>query len=165
MLDMSLGRQQPFNADARKEAITSATFKIEWVAGGFEAVFSELAGISSEVEQTEYMEASVKGPMFGRFLGKAKPPTVTLKRSMSTGKDTSDIWKWHAAARNAVPDAYKDTTLKLFAAGGDPEKPVKCYLLTNAIPTKLDIAGMKAGASEVVVQTLTLMCDGIEEAP
>jgi len=165
MLDMSVGRQQPFNADSRKEAITSATFKIEWVAGGFEAVFSELAGISSEVEQVEYMEASVKGPMFGRFLGKAKPPTVTLKRSMSTGKDTSAIWKWHAAARNAVPDAYKDTTLKLFAAGGDPEKAVKTYLLTNAIPTKLDIAGMKAGASEVVVQTLTLMCDSIEEAP
>lgn len=162
MVDFTVGRQNAITATERGNTLTSATFMIE--SGGQEAVFSELGGISSEVEQVEYMEAGPKGPAFGRFLGKAKPPTVTLKRSMSTGKDTTWIWTWHALARTGKPEAYRDTTLKLFSAGSG-EKPVKSYYLTNAIPTKVEINGMKAGGTEVVLQTLTLMCDAIEEAP
>jgi phage tail-like protein len=162
MVDMGLGRQQPFSPQARDEALTSATFQIE--SAGQVANFSELAGISTEIETVEYMEAGEKGPMFGRFFGKAKPPTVTLKRAMGNNKDTTWIWTWHAAARQSQSAAFRDTTLKLFTAG-KPDTPVKSYLLTNAIPTKVEIAGMKAGGTEVVMQSVTLQCDNIEEAP
>lgn len=170
MVDMTLGRQKAIPAEERKNLITSATFVIEQLATGKSCIFSELAGITSEVEQAEYMEAGIQGPTFGRFLGKAKPPTVTLKRSMSSGSDTTWIWAWHAAARTGSPAAYLDTTLKLYSAGNyDPMKeqqePVKTYMLTNAVPTKVEIAGMKAGGTEVVLQTVTLQCDAIEEPP
>lgn len=161
MVDMTIGRQNVIPNDTKSQTLTSATFVIEWMAGGNSAVFSELAGISTEIEQIEYMETQGTKPAFGRFLGKAKPPTVTLKRSMSNGPDTSWIWAWHAMARSGATDAFKHTTLKLFSAGSD--KPVKTYLLSNAIPTKLEIQGMKAGGSEVVLQTVTLQCDAIEE--
>lgn len=163
MVDFTIGRQNTLDAGERKAALTSPTFMIE--AGGQEALFSELAGISSEVEQVEYMESGAKGPMFGRFLGRAKPPTVTLKRSMNEGPSTKWIWTWHSLARTLSPEAYRMTTLKLFAAGSGSDAPVKSYMLVNAVPTKVEIAGMKAGATEVVLQTLTLMCDSIEEAP
>jgi phage tail-like protein len=161
-IDMGLGRQQPTDPGARETTLTSATFVVE--CGGKSAVFSELGGISSEVEQSEYMEAGLQGPTFGRFIGRAKPPTVSLKRSMTkTGGSTTWIWTWHASARNMKPDAYRDCMLKLFGAGSDA--PVKTYFLNNAIPTKVEIAGMKAGGTEVVLQTVTLMCDAIEEMP
>lgn len=162
MVDLGLGRQQSMDAEIRGGTLTSASFQIENAAGL--ATFSELTGISSEIETTEYMEAGLKGPTYGKFVGKAKPPTVTLKRAMSTGPDTTWIWAWHAQARAAAVTAFQDTTLKLFKAG-DNETPVKSYLLTNAVPTKVEIAGMKAGATEVVLQTVTLQCDNIEEAP
>jgi phage tail-like protein len=162
MVDLNIGRQGVIPADQRATTLAAATFQIE--ANGKTAVFSELTGITSEVEQAEYMEASVKGPVFGRFLGKAKPPTVTLKRSMSTGADTTWIWGWHALARTGAQTAYQDTTLSLFGAG-NPDKAIKVYQLTNAIPTKVEIGGMKAGGTEVVMQTLTLQCDEIAEAP
>lgn len=162
MVDFALGNQKVLGRDDKGQTLTSATFVVE--CEGKSAAFSELGGINSEVEQTEYMEAGPKGPTYGRFLGKAKPPTVTVKRSMTTGPDTSWIWAWHAQARTLNKLAYKDTTLKLFAAG-QGETPVKTYYLSNAIPTKVEIAGMKAGGTEVVLQTLTLMCDAIEEAP
>ncbi len=159
MTIMGTGRQQAFDNAKRGETLTSAVFKIENEHGA--AMFSELGGISSEVEQSEYMEAGEKGPMFGRFIGRAKPPTVTLKRAMSTGQDTSWIWEWHGMARTGATGAYRTTTLQLFGAGADPGKPLKSYTLVNAIPTKVDIAGMKAGGTEVVLQTLTMMCDEI----
>lgn len=164
MTDLGTGRQQAFDQKRREESLTSAIFKIE--SNGQTAMFSELGGISSEVELTEYMEAGEKGPTFGRFLGKAKPPTVVLKRSMSTGSDTTWIWQWHALARTGTSAAHRDTTLSLYGAGQDPSgTAAKTYMLINAVATKVDIAGMKAGATEVVLQTVTLQCDEIIEGP
>lgn len=160
MVDFTLGRQGTIEKDQRSNTLMSATFLIK--CEGKEALFSELGGISSEVEQTEYMEAGLHGPMFGRFIGKAKPPTVSLKRAMTKeGESTKWIWMWHALARSGDKAAYKDVMLELYGAGA--QEPVRKYALTNAIPTKVELGGMKAGASEVVLQTLTMMCDAIEE--
>jgi phage tail-like protein len=156
----STGRQAAFDKDKKSELLTSAIFKIENEAGT--AIFSELSGINSEVEQQEYMEAGEKGPEFGRFMGKAKPPTVTLKRAMSSGADTTWIWSWHQQARAGNPLAYQTTTFMLYGAGDDPGGAAKMtYMLINAFPTKVEINGMKAGATEVVIQTVTLQCDEI----
>lgn len=159
-IDLAPGRQQPLPKDARSKTLNAAAFVISATPGG-QAVFSELGGISSEVEMVEYMEATEKGPVFGRFLGKAKPPTVVLKRAMGTGPDTTWIWAWHALARSGKPEAYRDVTLQLKGAGS--EAPLKTYSLTNAVATKVEIAGAKAGASEVIIQTLTIQCDEIHE--
>jgi phage tail-like protein len=163
-IDLNPGRQQILDNEVKGQTLTSAIFKISTSNG--DAMFSELAGISSEVEQVEYMEAGLKGPVFGRFIGRAKPPTVALKRAMSTNKDTQWIWEWHAMARTGTTAAYRACTLSLYAAGQDPSgTATKAYMLSNAFPTKVEIAGMKAGGSEVVLQTVTLMCDEIIEAP
>ena len=54
----------------------------------------------------------------------------------------------------------------LYGAGSDPGGSASLsYMLVNAFPSKVDIAGMKAGATEVVVQTVTLQCDEIIEGP
>lgn len=163
MTELGTGRQTAIDKDRRDQTLTSAVFKIENSTGM--AMFSELGGISSEVESADYMEAGERGPVYGRFIGKAKPPTVTLKRAMGTNKDTSWIWEWHAMARTGSTDAYRDTTLGLYGAGADPTTPKKTYMLIGAFPTKVEIAGMKAGGTEVVLQTVTLQCDEIIEGP
>jgi phage tail-like protein len=156
----STGRQAAIDKTKKGELLSSAVFKIENENGA--AIFSELAGINSEVEQVEYMEAGEKGPEFGRFIGKAKPPTVTLKRAMSTGPDTTWIWAWHQHARAGNPQAYITTTFMLYGAGDESGGASKmAYMLVNAFPTKVEIAGMKAGGTEVVIQTVTLQCDEI----
>jgi phage tail-like protein len=156
---MGIGRQQALDSKVRDTTLSSAVFKVENTGS---AMFSELAGISSEVELAEYMEVGEHGPMFGRFVGKAKPPTVSLKRSMSTGADTTWIWAWHALARRGAADAYRTTYLSLYGAG-DMDNPLKTYTLVNAVAAKVDIGGVKAGGTEVVIQTLTMQCDEIFE--
>lgn len=152
-------RQTAMSPKEKELAVSSAVFEIENTWGV--ARFSELGGISSEIEQNEYMEVGPNGnPTLGRFLGKAKPPTVTLKRAMSNGPDSGWVWKWHAQARTLVIGAYLDTHLRLIAANqADP----RVYTLYGAIPTKVELAGIKAGGTEVVIQTLTMQCDEIVE--
>lgn len=157
---MPTGRQAALPSDRKGQTLSAAVFKVE--REGKVAIFSELGAISSEVEAAEYMEAGTRGPQFGRFLGKAKPPTVTLKRSMTTGPDSDWVWAWHQLARTGSNKMTNQiTTLSLI--GAESEKPLKTYMLINAIPTKVEIAGIKAGGTEVVQQTLTMMCDEIIE--
>jgi phage tail-like protein len=157
---LGTGRQLAIPADKKGEVLTSAFFRITTMEGS--ADFSELAGISSEVEQTEYMEAGPVGSIFSRHPGRTKPPTVTLKRAMKSGLGTTWIWTWHKLARMSAPGMHRDCTLMLFSAGDDPDGVGRMnYILINAFPAKVELAGMKAGATEIVVQTVALQCDDI----
>ena len=40
--------------------------------------------------------------------------------------------------------------------------PVARYHLENAWPSKLEIGSLKAGASEVLMETVTLVCEQIQ---
>lgn len=160
-MTIGTGRQTAPTPEEKKVLLTSAIFKVE--AEGKSVSFSELTGIVSEVEQSEYMEAGAVGALFSRHFGKTKPPTVTLKRAMRTGEDNTWVWAWHQLARaGTAVGGYKDCVLKLYAPGDAPDGPGSMsYMLVNAWPAKVEIAGMKAGSTEVVIQTLTLMCDEI----
>jgi phage tail-like protein len=41
-------------------------------------------------------------------------------------------------------------------------KPVAKYWLEKAWPSKMELAGLKAGASEVLMETVTLTCEYIQ---
>ena len=154
------GRQLPIDPTAKEQVLTSAVFRIWTVEGS--ADFAELAGINSEVEQTEYMEAGPAGALFSRHPGRSKPPTVTLRRALRTGPSTTWLWSWHQLARQSLPAMYRDCSLTLFGPGDDLSGTGKVtYLLMNAFAARVEIAGMKAGGSEIVFQTVTLQCDDL----
>jgi phage tail-like protein len=157
---MPTGRQLAMTPDLKESMLSAALFRIWTVEGS--ADFSELGGITSEVEQTEYMEAGPVGALFSRHAGRSKPPTIVLKRAMRSGPSTTWIWTWHQSARHSLPTMYRDCSLTLFGPGDDPSGPGRMtYMLMNALPTKVEISGVKAGASEVMVQTVTLQCDDL----
>jgi phage tail-like protein len=164
MTTPTAGWQSTIDPTRKSQTISAAVFQLDCTPGGT-AMFSELGAIASEVESKEYMEVGKQGPEYGRFIGQAKPPTVTLKRSMSTGLDTTWIWTWHMQARMGGSLAFRTAYLKFFTPTQGMQQAVKVYGLFNAFPTKVEIAGIKAGATDVVLQTVTLQCDEIIEDP
>jgi phage tail-like protein len=145
-----LGPNQP------SDALTAARFSI--TIDGYEiASFAELLGITTEVEPVELMESTDKAVVLKKLPGKAKPPTLTLKR----GKNTSmELWAWHEAVLNGdIVAARKSCSLVMYSTDG---KPVARYHLEHAWPSKLEIGALKAGASEVLMETVTLVCEHIQ---
>jgi phage tail-like protein len=125
-----------------------------------EVTFSELTGIKSEVEPVEYISTDSTGKIVHtKQFGKTKPPNVTLKRGVD---DSTKIWAWHQAVLMGDVTAPKTCALKLQDASG---KTLITYILENAWPCKVDIAGLKAGASEVVMETVEIVCDSIIMQP
>jgi phage tail-like protein len=143
--------------------MSAATFVIQ-VDGIQVATFSELSGINTEVEPVEYISTGPGGILHTKQFGKTKPPSVTLKRGLDT---QTYMWAWHQAVLQGDPAARKTCSLQLFTASQAPQSgnPIITYLLENAWPSRLDIGGMKAGASEVVTETVVLQCDQILMQP
>lgn len=159
-VDLKPSRQLTLSPQDKESILNSAIFRLSTIEGT--ADFAELGGITSEVENTEYQDSGPFGSMFGRYAGRAKPPAITLKRAMRTGPSTLWVWTWHAAARQGLPNMRRQAFLTFFGPGDDPMGVGRMtYGLVNAWPSKVEISGTKAGASELIYQTLTLQCDDL----
>jgi len=145
-----LSPQQP------NDALTAARFSI--TIDGYEiASFSELGGITTEVEPVKFLESSDKEVILKQLPGTYKPATVILKR----GKNSSmELWAWHEAVlQGDIVAARKSCSLVMYNTDG---KPVARYHCEHAWPAKLEIGGLKAGASEVLMETVTIVCERIQ---
>jgi phage tail-like protein len=113
------------------------------------AQFSELVGIVSEADPDSLTERLLK-----KLPGRHKPPTVTLRRGMS--KDLG-ISAWHEGVVSGdLATARKNATLACYNTAGTA---IAKFELANAWPSKIEISALKAGASVVLSETVTLVCD------
>jgi phage tail-like protein len=141
---------------ATPEAITASRFSI--TIDGYEiAAFSELQGITTQVDVVDFLQSSDKEVMLTKLPGKRTPPTVTLKR----GKNNSmELWSWHEAVlAGDMAAARKSCSLVMYNTDG---KPVARYHMENAWPAKIEVGGLKAGASEVLMESVTVVCEHIQ---
>jgi phage tail-like protein len=147
---MAGGRTPP------SEALAAARFSIS-VDGVEIAQFSELVELSSGIDPSELAlrPAQKRGAGARKLPDKRPPPTVTLKRGQ-----TSDLglFEWHHDSLGRR-GARRDAVLVMFDAQG---RAVARYHLEGAWPAKLEISGVKAGASEVLHETVTLTCEDIQ---
>ena len=138
-------------AAAPPDDITAARFEIV-IDGRSIATFAELQGITSGYD-IDFIESD------GRRLavpGKRPPPTVTLKRGMTSDLELA---AWHELAMSDWSAARKNASLVMYDATGTP---VARYSLENAWPAKLEIGSLRVGSSSVVMETVTLVCDHLQ---
>ena len=109
------------------------------------------------MEPSGYWETSGTDVTVNTPAGKFKPPTISLKRGMN---GSLELWSWFEAVRTGnIRAARRSCTLTMFNAEG---KPVAKYWLEKAWPTMLELAGLKAGASEALIEAVTLTCEYIK---
>ncbi len=138
------------------DPITAARFELT-IDGHSIAVFSELEGITSGYDRDELEIVTRRRGGELRIPARRMPQTVTLKRGMTRN---IELAAWHELViLGDVTAARKNVTLTMYDSTGDP---VARYHLTNAWPSKLEIGGLKAGASQVVFETVTLSAEFIQ---
>lgn len=147
---IGLGKDMP------NDAITASRFTIS--IDGYEiAQFSELTGITTEVDVVEFQEnTSNAAAILKKLPGKKKAPTIVLKR----GKNMSvDMWTWHEAVLNGdIAAARKSGSIVMYAYDGSP---VARYHFENGWPAKISVGGLKAGANDVLMEEVTIVCEHI----
>jgi len=141
------------SAQTPSDAIAAARFSIT-IDGVEIAAFSELLGILSEIEIEDIQSSG--GTVLKKLPGKRTPPTITLKRGMTS---SMELQAWHDAALTGAPTSRKNASFVAFDVTG---RPVFRYHLTAAWPSKLEIGGLKAGATEVLMETVTIVCENLQ---
>jgi phage tail-like protein len=142
--------------------ISAARFMLSSSTGNGKWAFSELSNISMEVEPHEFIFCNADGSIqHTRQYGKTNPPKVTLKKPMD---DDTTLWAWHLAAQAGSHAARVDCSLIAYSAGSPLIPPgakdkVFEWLLQHAWPSKVELSGLKAGATDTAMLTVTLQCD------
>ena len=118
------------------------------------AIFGDLVGLSSGFE-TSQLELTVGGSAPKLNLpGKRTPPTVVLKRGMTS---EMELWDWHDDAIENGSRAWKDATIVMFDYDGSP---VASWSLTNAWPSKVEIETLaRGGGQNIPFEKVTLVSE------
>src|SRR5207245_6856166 len=126
------------------DAFAARNFAIE-VDGTMIAQFTELSGLTSEMDVTELKENGPDGKLIIKKIpGAHKTPTLTLKRAKNV---SMELYKWHKAALDGkVKEARKNGSVILYdyQAG-----EIARWNFMNAWPPKLSTASLTAGSNAV----------------
>jgi phage tail-like protein len=135
--------------------MTPARFSIT-IDGVEIASFSELQGLTSGVGPDALTVAiDKKDKPTLKVPAKRTPAAVTLRRAKNADLG---LFTWHSDALRG-PTGRRNAELVMFDADG---KAVARYHLENAWPSLVEIGSLKAGASEVLYETVTIVCDRLE---
>jgi phage tail-like protein len=134
---------------------TVARFSLTNDDGAEIASFSELQGITTVVEPVDFEPNS--GPRSQLVVpGKRKPPTIVLRRGMT--QDLT-LWAWHEQVIANGRSALKNVSLVMYDVAGSP---IARYHMQNAWPAKLELGALRAGSSEVLMETVTIVSERIQ---
>ena len=138
----------------RVDPYKNFNFRVE-IDGIQSAGFSEVTGLSSEVECIEYREG---GDLTVRKLaGLRKYSNIVLKRGVTK---SADLQTWHQNVLNGVTDRRNGAVILL----DEERNEVVRWNFFNAFPRKWDGPHLKGDGNEVAIESLELCCEGIERA-
>ena len=137
---------------ARKDPYKNFNFRVE-INGVTSAGFSEVTGLSTEVDCIEYREG---GDLFARKLpGLRKFGNIVLKRGVTKSAELQD---WHKNILNGVADRRDGVIILL----DEDMTPAVRWKFFNAFPWKWEGPDLKADGNEVAIESLELCCERIE---
>ncbi len=116
-------------------------FRVEW--GGTLLAFSEVSGLSIEVQSIEYRDGL--SPEFStiKMPGLKKYGNITLKRGVFA--DDNEYYDWLNAVKMNKPER-RDVIISLL---NEEHEPVMTWKVVNAWPTKVTSPDLKASGNEV----------------
>jgi len=136
-------------------------FRVQ-IPGFTESGFTKVGGLNDETEEVEYREGDGPGRM-RKLPGLTKYDPIKLEKGKAAD-NTFQRWRnqvSQAVRDGGLPDAAfrKDVTIILLS---HQNVPVKSWKIHDAWPSKLEHGDMDASSSDVMIETLTLVHEGLE---
>lgn len=129
-------------------------FRVEW--GGTRIGFSEVSGLTQEIQAIEYRDGSFPEYSSIKMPGLRKYSNITLKRGVI--KADNDFFKWLSTVKlNTIE--RRDVTISLL---NETHDPVMVWKVHNAFPVKVEGPALKAAGNEVAIESIELAHEGLE---
>ena len=121
-------------------------------------LFQEVSGLDAQSEEIKYRHGD--GPEFStiKMPGMKKMGNVTMRKG--TFKSDNKFWDWFNQIKMNTIKRLPVTISLLDETGS----PTMVWTLTNAWPTKITGTDLKAEGSEVAIETLEIVHEGLTVA-
>jgi phage tail-like protein len=140
---------------ARNDPYSALNFLVE-IDGIAVAGFTECFGLSTETDVIEYREGGE--PTRSRKIpGLTRYAPIVLKRGITKNRD---LWKW----RKTVIDGRISRRSVSIVLLDEEHKEVARWNVVNAWPSKWEGPHLNAKSSEVAIETLELVYEGLDFA-
>jgi phage tail-like protein len=127
-------------------------FIVDW--GGTNVGFTEVTGLTYEIQAIEYREGSSPEFHVTKMPGIQKFNNITLKRGVFS-KD-NEFFAWVNTVKMNTIDR-RDLTIKLL---NENHEPVFNWKVKQAFPVKLEGPSMKSSGNEVAIESIELAHEG-----
>lgn len=119
--------------------------------------FSEVSGLSQEIQAIEYRDGLMPGSALPlKRPGLHKASNITLKRGIVAGN--YDLYNWFN--NNGKPNVERrDLTISLL---NDEQQPVFVWKILQAFPVKCEGPGLKATGNDIAIESIDLVHEGIQ---
>jgi phage tail-like protein len=127
-------------------------FIVDW--GGSNVGFTEVSGLTYEVQAIEYRDGASPEFHVTKMPGIQKFNNITLKRGIFGGDNEFFAWL-NTVKMNTIE--RRDITIKLL---NEEHNPVMIWKVKQAFPVKLEGPGMKSSGNEVAIESVELAHEG-----
>lgn len=136
----------------RRDPFRSFNFQLE-IDGIPRGAFSECSGLTADGDAVDYREGTDMQPNVRKLPGLRKYSNITLKRGYT--QDTS-LWEWYQNIANGVSDRRNITIILL----NEERQAVLSWQMVGFL-NKVEGPSFKAGASEVAIESVELVHEGL----
>ncbi len=133
--------------------ISCYNFLVDW--GGNQIGFSEISGLNMEIEPILVRNGDFREEVEIKIPGQIKYSEVTLKRGIL--KNDNDFFNW-INTKNTGGLERRDIVIKLL---NERQEPIVMWKLKNCFPTKYIGPVLQANDSDIAIETLVLVHEGL----
>jgi phage tail-like protein len=128
-------------------------FRVEW--GGTSVSFTEVAGLTQELQAVDYRTGDSPDYSMVKMPGLRKYNNITLKRGIVKGDNELFAWL-NTVKLNDIE--RRDITVSLL---NEKHEPVMVWTAHNAFPVKVEGPGLKASGNEVAIESIEIAHEGL----
>ena len=133
--------------------VTVFHFQVEW--GGTRIGFTEVSGLTVELQSIDYREGSSPEYQVTKMPGIPQYSTITLKRGLF--RSDNEFFQWlNTVKLNAIE--RRDLTISLL---NEEHEPVTVWKVKEAWPSKVEGPSLNSTGNEVAVETIELTHEGL----
>ncbi len=137
---------------ANKYPLPTFHFIVDW--GGSNVGFTEVTGLTFEIQAIEYRDGANPEYHMGKMPGIQKFSNITLKRGIFAGDN--EFFKWlNTVKLNTIE--RRDITIKLL---NEEHAPVMIWKVKQAFPVKSEGPSLKSSGNEVAIESVELAHEG-----
>lgn len=138
---------------ATKYPVSSFHFQVEW--GGTRIGFTEVSGLTVELQNIDYREGSYLEYQVTKMPGIPQYSAITLKRGIFKGDN--EFFQWlNTVKLNSIE--RRDITISLL---DEEHKPVVSWKVKNCYPSKVEGPSLNSTGNEVATESIELQHEGL----